>query len=361
MNLRRGFQPSATLFDYPRKLSERAELNRQMGEGDFWNDQKAAQVVINELKLVRSQIEPLEQCISDFEDAKVGYELSRESGDKDLLKEADAALFRLQQRMGVVETQSLLGRKHDHRACFVDITAGAGGTEAEDWAGMLERMYLYYWSEMGWKAEELHRIAGNEAGVSEVGYRITGPFAYGYMSCERGAHRLARVSPFNAEGKRQTSFATVDVTPEFEDADLEIPAKDLEIIAFVRASGPGGQNVNKVASAVRINHIPTGLQVVASTFRDQSQNKKQAMNVMRGKLEQLEEERRASELATATGGKVTRDWGNQIRSYVFYDNRVKDHRTGFEVGNPLKVLDGYMSGFVVAELQRRRGESEKKK
>ena len=142
MNLRRGFQPSATLFDYPRKLSERAELNRQMGEGDFWNDQKAAQVVINELKLVRSQIEPLEQCIADFEDAKVGYELSKESGDKELLKEADAALFRLQQRMGVVETQSLLGRKHDHRACFVDITAGAGGTEAEDWAGMLERMYL---------------------------------------------------------------------------------------------------------------------------------------------------------------------------------------------------------------------------
>jgi peptide chain release factor 2 len=330
-----------------------------MGEGDFWNDPKAAQKVINELKLVRSQIDPLEQVIREFDDARTGYELAKESGDQELLKEADAALFRLQGSMAKVETQSLLGRKHDHRACFVDISAGAGGTEAEDWAGMLERMYLYYWSEMGWKAEEMHRIPGNEAGVSEVGYRITGPFAYGYMSCERGTHRLARVSPFNAEGKRQTSFATVDVTPEFEETDLEIPAKDLEIVPFVRASGPGGQNVNKVASAVRVTHLPTGLQVVASTFRDQGQNKKQALTVLRGKLEQLEEERRAAELATATGGKVTRDWGNQIRSYVFYDNRVKDHRTGYEVGNPQKVLDGHMAEFVIAELQRRRSEAEK--
>jgi peptide chain release factor 2 len=179
------------------------------------------------------------------------------------------------------------------------------------------------------------------------------------MSCERGPHRLARVSPYNAEGKRQTSFATVDVTPEFEENDLVIPDKDLEIVPFVRASGPGGQNVNKVASAVRVTHLPTGLQVVASTYRDQPQNRQQALAVLRAKLEQIEEERRIAEIAAATGGKVSRDWGNQIRSYVFYDNRVKDHRTNFEMSNPIKVLDGELEGFVDAELKRRRAERER--
>jgi peptide chain release factor 2 len=221
---------------------------------------------------------------------------------------------------------------------------------------MLERMYLYYFQEMGWKVEEISRSLGPEAGVSEVSFRIVGPFAHGYMNCERGTHRLARVSPFNAEGKRQTSFATVDVTPEFEHNDLVIPDKDLEIVAFVRASGPGGQNVNKVASAIRVTHLPTGIQVVASTYRDQPQNKAQALAVLQAKLEQLEEERRAAELTAATGGKVSRDWGNQIRSYVFYDNRVKDHRTGHETGNPQHVLDGHIADFIDAELKRRRAE-----
>jgi peptide chain release factor 2 len=330
-----------------------------MGAADLWNDPKNAQKVIAELKVLRAQVEPLEGVIKDFEDAKVGYEMAKEAGDADLLNEVDETLFRLQSRMAKVERQSLLSGKHDFRNCFVNIQAGAGGVEAEDWAGMLERMYLYYWNEMGWKAEEMHRSAGAEAGVSEVGYRLEGPFAFGYMSCERGTHRLARVSPFNAEGKRQTSFATVDVSPEFEEADLEIPARDLEIVPFVRASGPGGQNVNKVATAIRVTHIPTGIQVVASTFRDQPQNKKQALTILRGKLEQIEEERRAAEIAAVTGGKVTRDWGNQIRSYVFYDNRVKDHRNGHETGNPQHVLDGHVAGFIEAELQRRRTEREK--
>jgi peptide chain release factor 2 len=178
------------------------------------------------------------------------------------------------------------------------------------------------------------------------------------MSCEHGTHRLARVSPFNAEGKRQTSFATVDVTPEFDESALEIPEKDLEITPFVRASGPGGQNVNKVATAIRVVHKPTGIMVVASTYRDQPQNRKQALTVLRSKLEQLEEERRAAEIDAAKGGKVERGWGTQIRSYVFYDNRAKDHRTGYEEGNPEHVLDGNIDGFVDAELKRRRKERE---
>ncbi|HWB20117.1 MAG TPA: PCRF domain-containing protein, partial [Phycisphaerales bacterium] len=234
--------------------------------------------------------------------------------------------------------------------------AGDGGTEADDWASILDRMYLKYWERMGWKVEEISRTPGTETGVSEVSYHIVGPMAFGYMNCERGTHRLARVSPFNAQGKRQTSFATVDVTPEFEEKDVELNMQELEITPFVRASGPGGQNVNKVASAVRIVHIPTGFMVVSSTFRDQGQNRKQALSILQSKLEQLEEEKRAAELNAATGGKVARGWGTQIRSYVFYDNRVKDMRTGYEEGNPMHVLDGNLDGFIDAELKRRRAE-----
>ncbi len=327
-----------------------------MGETDFWNDQRRAQQSIAELKVIKAMIDPIEDLVKEHADASVGLELAREANDRDLLEEVDATLHTLVAKMERIELQSLLSDRHDHRACFFSIQAGVGGTEANDWAQMLERMYLYYWESMGFKVEEMSRTFGTEAGIAEVSYAIRGPFAYGYCSCECGSHRLARVSPFNAEGKRQTSFATVDVTPEFEESDIEIPDRDVEITPFVRASGPGGQNVNKVASAIRIVHLPTGIQVVANTFRDQSQNKKQALAVLMSKLEQIEQERRDSEIAEAKGGKVERGWGTQIRSYVFYDNRVKDHRTNYEEPNPQNVLNGHLSAFVDAELKRRRRE-----
>lgn len=326
---------------------------------EFWAVPDKAQKVIDRLKVVRAQIEPLEGVMRGLDDAVVGLELTKESNDKDLFTEVDESLFQLLARMDDVETKSLLSEKHDHRNCFVVIQAGAGGTEANDWAEILERMYLKYWERMGWKVEETSRSYGTECGINEATYAVRGTFAYGHNRCECGTHRLARVSPFNAEGKRQTSFATVDVTPEFEDSKLEIPEQDLEITPFVRATGPGGQNVNKVASAIRVVHIPTGIMVVASTFRDQPQNKKQAFAVLRSKLEQLEEERREAELLAAKGGKIERGWGSQIRSYVFYDNRVKDHRTNYEEPNPIHVLDGRLQGFVDAELRRRRAEREK--
>jgi peptide chain release factor 2 len=285
--------------------------------------------------------------------------MARESGDKDFLAEADEQLHQLAREGGAmekVELRSLLSGKHDHRNCFLTISAGAGGTEANDWADMLLRMYIFYCEKMGFEMEEVEKTFGTMVGIDSVSLHIKGQLAFGYLNCERGTHRLARVSPFNAEGKRQTSFATVDVIPEFEETTLEIPEKDLEVTPFVRASGPGGQNVNKVASAIRVVHKPTGIMVVASTYRDQPQNKKQAMTVLMAKLEQLEEERKEKELNAATGGAVERGWGTQIRSYVFYDNRVKDHRTGCESTDYERVLRGELQPFIDAELQRRRKE-----
>jgi peptide chain release factor 2 len=332
-----------------------------MNSESFWNSQDRAKKVVASVKTLKSQLDPLTGVMRDFDDAKLAYEMSRESADKELLKEADESLFKLLPRMEQVEFRSLLSGKHDASNAFLSISAGQGGTEANDWADMLYRMYIFYCEKMGFQIEEVERGFGSEVGIDSVTLHVKGPFAFGYLNCERGTHRLARVSPFNAQGKRQTSFATVDVTPEIEDVELVIPEKDLEIMPFVRASGPGGQNVNKVATAIRITHIPTGIQVVANSFRDQPQNRKQAMGVLMAKLQAIEDERREAELAKATGGAIERGWGTQIRSYVFYDNRVKDHRTGQESSDYEAVLRGEIADFIDAELKRRRAEKEKAK
>jgi peptide chain release factor 2 len=329
-----------------------------MAAEDFWNNQTEAKKVVAQAKILKAQVDPLKGIIKDFDDARTAYEMSKEASDKDLLAEADDQLFKLVARMERVELQSLLSGKHDHRHCFLTISAGVGGTEANDWADMLLRMYIFYCEKMGFQMEEVDKGFGAEVGIDNVTLHIKGPYAFGYLACERGTHRLARVSPFNAQGKRQTSFATVDITPEFEETSVEIPENDLEITPFVRASGPGGQNVNKVASAIRLVHKPTNIMVVASTYRDQGQNKRQALNVLQAKLEQLEEERREKEIAAASGGAIDRGWGTQIRSYVFYDNRVKDHRTGHENRDYEAVLRGEIAPFIDAELKRKRSEKE---
>lgn len=327
-----------------------------MGAATFWDDPKAANTVVAELKLIKAQIDPVTAFETELADAAIGYELAKEAGDEELLAETDESLFSLSARMDQIELRSLLSGKHDHRDCFLTISAGDGGTEANDWAEMLFRMYLKFFDKQHpeWKIEELSMQHGVEVGIDSVTLHVSGPFAFGYLSCERGTHRLARVSPFNAQGKRQTSFATVDVIPEFEETALEIPETELEFTFFARSSGPGGQNVNKVASACRVVHKPSGLMVVSSTHRDQFQNKRQAMTILQAKLEQIEEEKRQAEISAAAGGKLEhKGWGAQIRSYVLYDNRVKDHRTNHEA-NPQTVLDGDVQPFIDAELQRKR-------
>lgn len=339
------------------KAARLKELEAKMGEAGFWDNQDAANVVIDELKSIKARITPVQDAVSAIEDAVLLWEMAAEADDEDSRAEVDAQIQPIQEMLDKLETASLLGGKYDDRNCYITLQSGAGGTEADDWCEMLTRMYLYYFEKQGWDVSEYSKTHGTEAGFKEVTLYVKGPMAYGYLTCEAGTHRLARVSPFNAEGKRQTSFVTVEVVPEFPDTGkVELDDAKLEATQFARSSGPGGQNVNKVASAIRLVYHydeKTTLTVVCSVERKAEQNRKIATNLMKGKVELLEEQKRAAEMDAATGGGVDRGWGSQIRSYVFYDNRVKDHRTSHEVGNPQTVLNGELQGFIDAELRRK--------
>ena len=339
------------------KAARLKELEAKMANPAFWNDQDKANEVIGELKAIKAQIDPLRDARQRVEDANLLWEMADEADDQESKREVDQQIDPLEKELARLEMTSLLGGKYDARHCYLTIQSGAGGTEADDWAEMLLRMYLYYCETAGYDVSEVSKTHGTEAGIKEVTLYIKGPLAYGYLSAESGTHRLARVSPYNAEGKRQTSFATVEVVPEFPDTGkVELDEEKLESTQFARSSGPGGQNVNKVASAIRlVYHYDKEhtLTVVCSVERKAEQNRKLALGILRGKVELLEEQKRQAEMEAATGGGVDRGWGSQIRSYVFYDNRVKDHRTGHEVGNPQSVMDGDLQGFIDAELQRR--------
>ncbi len=330
-----------------------------MGDADFWNDQEKAKSIVGELKTLKVVIDPIDAMLRDIEDVRAMYQLGEEVGDDATITEADTALSTLEARGERVELQALLDGKNDPRNCYIQIHAGAGGTEAQDWAEMLLRMYLYFFERRGWDVSETDRQDGEQAGIKSVTLLVKGEYAYGYMRAEAGVHRLVRPSPFNSQGKRQTSFASVDAVPEYDevDSDIEIPEKDLDIVAFVRSSGPGGQNVNKVASAVRITHIPTGMQVTCSVERSQQQNRRLAIGLLTGRLELLEQAKRDDELKKLYGEKGSIAWGNQIRSYVLDDRRVKDHRTNVETSNVESVLDrGELDEFIDAELRRKKRE-----
>jgi peptide chain release factor 2 len=280
--------------------------------------------------------------------------MAREEEDDDTYEEVGREIAKLDEELSRLELQGLLNGQYDHLNCFFSIQAGAGGTESCDWAEMLLRMYLRYFQREGYEAEEVSRKDGEEAGIQSVTMLLKGPSPFGYLSCEMGVHRLVRISPFDSNHRRHTSFAAVDVMPEFADEiDIQIKDEDLRVDTY-RSGGAGGQNVNKVSSAIRLTHLPTGIAVACQNERSQHQNRRVAMSILKGRLFRLEQQKRDQELASIMGDKGEIAWGRQIRSYVLQPYQlVKDHRTDEETGNTQAVLDGDIGNFIEAYLRHR--------
>ncbi len=331
-----------------------------MAKAGFWDNSDSAQAVVTQLSALKSVIEPVEEMRREVEDLEELFELASES-DKEEIKELGSDLNALVQRCEKIELQGLLSRPEDLKNCFFSIHAGAGGTESCDWATMLLRMYTRYFEANKYKFEELDITPGEEAGLRSITLRVRGAFAFGKLSCETGVHRLVRISPFDSQKRRHTSFAAVDCVPEFAgDIDVEINEDDLRI-DFYRASGAGGQHVNKTSSAVRITHGPTGIVVQCQNERSQHKNRAQAMKVLKARLYMREQQKRDAEIAKLYGDKGEIAWGNQIRSYVMQPYQmVKDHRTNFQTGNVEAVLNGELDGFIESYLRHRAKKKSKK-
>jgi peptide chain release factor 2 len=305
---------------------------------------------VEELKSLKAIVEPLREAARKCGDCRELFDLVAADGDAAGLAEVGNDAERLRSELASLELMALLSRPHDREPCFFSIHTGAGGADACEWAEMLLRMYLRFFERRGWKAQELDFQPGEEAGIRGVGLRIAGPFACGYLRGEMGVHRLVRISPFS--GKRETSFAAVDVIPDYqEEINIVIDDRDLKIDTY-RAGGKGGQHVNKTDSAVRITHLPTGIVVAVQNERSQHSNKETAMKILKSRLKRREEEARAAQASAHNAGKMDNAWGSQIRNYVMNPYQlVKDVRTGVETGDIGKVLDGALDGFVDAYLR----------
>nr|GGG67303.1 peptide chain release factor 2 [Virgibacillus oceani] len=323
-----------------------------MTEPDFWDNQTAAQKVINESNGLKGYVTAFEDLEERLDNIEVSYELVKEEDDHELYAELESETTELRQNINEFELQMLLSEPYDANNALLELHPGAGGTESQDWASMLLRMYQRWAEDKDFKVETLDYLPGEEAGVKSVTLLIKGHNAYGYLKAEKGVHRLVRISPFDSSGRRHTSFVSCDVMPEFnDDVEIDIKTEDLKIDTY-RSSGAGGQHVNTTDSAVRITHLPTNVVVTCQSERSQIKNRDQAMKMLKSKLYQLEIEKQQQELDDIRGEQKEIGWGSQIRSYVFHPySMVKDHRTNVEVGNTQGVMDGDINPFIDAYLR----------
>jgi len=341
-------------FDAPRKQSELEKLEKQISEPDFWNDSEKAQKIVQQRSRIEKALAQQENFETAVSDAEVLIEFA--ASDENSFKELENLINRLESEVSLAETQSLLSGETDPNNAICSIQSGAGGTDAQDWAQMLLRMYLRWAERKGFKVEIIDEQSGSEAGIKSATFRVEGDYAYGLLANEAGVHRLVRISPFNSGGSRETSFASMFVSPEIdENIEVEINDKDLRVDTY-RSTGAGGQHVNTTDSAVRITHLPTGIVVTCQNQRSQIQNRAVAMQVLRSKLYELELEKRRADSADLEATKQDISFGSQIRNYVLHPYRlVKDTRTKFEVSDVEAVLDGDIDDFIKEFLLFKKG------